>query len=67
MAADGGGAREDYPVTIDSMAGNYKRSKFQAELVALDRARKGVPIVIVNPTAPVGERDVNRRPPEKSS
>jgi dihydroflavonol-4-reductase len=63
--ANGAPTNEDYPVTIDSMAGNYKRSKFQAELVALDRARKGVPLVIVNPTAPVGERDVKPTPTGK--
>src|ERR1022692_1176438 len=63
--ANGAPTNEDYAVTIDSMAGNYKRSKFQAELVALDRARKGVPVVIVNPTAPVGERDVKPTPTGK--
>jgi len=33
---------------------NYKRSKFLAEQVALEFARGGFPVVIVNPTAPVG-------------
>lgn len=53
---------EDTPVTLDEMVGTYKRTKFQAEQVALELARKGLPIVIVNPTAPVGERDVKPTP-----
>lgn len=42
--------------------GHYKRSKWQAEQVALELARKGAPIVIVNPSAPVGPRDVKPTP-----
>ncbi len=63
--ANGAPANEEYPVSIDAMSGHYKRSKFQAELVALDRAEKGIPVVIVNPTAPVGERDVKPTPTGK--
>jgi dihydroflavonol-4-reductase len=44
------------------MAGAYKRSKFQAEQVALEFARHGFPVVIVNPTAPVGDHDVKPTP-----
>jgi dihydroflavonol-4-reductase len=39
------------------MIGHYKRSKFLAEQVAIDAARAGAPVVIVNPTAPVGPGD----------
>jgi dihydroflavonol-4-reductase len=39
------------------MIGHYKRSKFLAEQVALDAAKAGAPVVIVNPTAPVGPGD----------
>ena len=39
------------------MIGHYKRSKFLAEQVAIEAARAGVPVVIVNPTAPVGPGD----------
>jgi dihydroflavonol-4-reductase len=39
------------------LSGHYKRSKFQAEQVALRYAGEGFPVVIVNPTAPVGEGD----------
>jgi dihydroflavonol-4-reductase len=48
--------------TEAQMTNHYKRSKFQAEQVALDLAGKGLPIVIVNPSAPVGPRDVKPTP-----
>ena len=48
--------------TEAQMTNHYKRSKFQAEQVALELAQKGLPIVIVNPSAPVGPRDVKPTP-----
>src|SRR5580693_5197913 len=48
---------EDTQATLDEMIGHYKRSKFLAEQVAVEAARGGVPVVIVNPTAPVGPGD----------
>jgi dihydroflavonol-4-reductase len=56
---------EDTPVTLEDMAGDYKRSKFLAEQVALEFARDGFPIVIVNPTAPIGDHDVKPTPTGK--
>jgi dihydroflavonol-4-reductase len=53
---------EDQPVTLRQMAGAYKRSKFMAEQAALDFARQGFPVVIVNPTAPMGDHDVKPTP-----
>jgi dihydroflavonol-4-reductase len=53
---------ETAPVSEAQMSNHYKRSKWQAEQVALELARKGMPIVIVNPTAPVGPRDVKPTP-----
>ena len=53
---------ESTPVSLDDMAGAYKRSKFLAEQVALEFARGGFPVVIVNPTAPVGDHDVKPTP-----
>jgi dihydroflavonol-4-reductase len=53
---------EDTPVTLGDMAGDYKRSKFLAEQAALEFARSGFPVVIVNPTAPVGDHDVKPTP-----
>ena len=53
---------EDSPVSIAGMIGHYKRSKFMAEQVAIDAAKSGLDVVIVNPTTPVGERDVKPTP-----
>jgi dihydroflavonol-4-reductase len=43
--------------SVNEMIGHYKKSKFLAEQVALDAAKAGAPVVIVNPTAPVGPGD----------
>lgn len=56
---------EASPVNLDQMAGPYKRSKFLAERVALDFAAQGFPVVIVNPTAPVGDHDFKPTPTGK--
>lgn len=56
---------EDAPVALAEMTGDYKRSKFLAEQVALEFARAGFPVVIVNPTAPIGDRDVKPTPTGK--
>jgi len=56
---------ETTPVSLADMAGDYKRSKFQAEQVALEFARGGFPVVIVNPTAPIGDHDVKPTPTGK--
>ena len=53
---------ETATVSEAQMSNHYKRSKWQAESVAFELARKGAPIVIVNPTAPVGPRDVKPTP-----
>ena len=53
---------EDQPVSIGEMTGAYKRSKFLAERVALEFAEKGLPVVIVNPTAPIGDHDFRPTP-----
>ena len=50
-------ANEESPVSLDLMIGTYKRTKFQAEQAVLELAAKGLPVVIVNPTTPVGEMD----------
>lgn len=54
---DGSPGDEDTPVSLDDMIGNYKRSKFLAEEIVRDFARDGLPVVIVNPAAPVGVGD----------
>ena len=55
-------ADEQSPVGIEDMIGHYKRSKFMAEQVAIEAARSGVDVVIVNPTTPIGERDIKPTP-----
>jgi dihydroflavonol-4-reductase len=58
----GGAGDETTPVSLEGMTGAYKRSKFLAERVALEFAAEGLPVIIVNPTAPVGDRDVKPTP-----
>jgi dihydroflavonol-4-reductase len=53
---------ENQPVSLDEMAGAYKRSKFLAEQAALEFAASGMPVVIVNPTAPMGDHDFKPTP-----
>jgi dihydroflavonol-4-reductase len=53
---------ETTPVSEAQMSNHYKRSKWQAEVAAIELARKGLPVIIVNPTAPVGPRDVKPTP-----
>jgi dihydroflavonol-4-reductase len=65
MRRGGTPGTEDSPVSIADMTGHYKRSKFEAEQVALEFAAQGLPVVIVNPTAPVGERDLKPTPTGK--
>jgi dihydroflavonol-4-reductase len=55
-------ADEDSPVSLDNMIGPYKRSKFVAEEIAIDASRSGMDVVVVNPTTPVGERDIKPTP-----
>jgi dihydroflavonol-4-reductase len=62
IPADGRPGTEDTPVGLDDMVGPYKRSKFLAEQVALDFARDGLPVVVVNPSAPIGPWDVKPTP-----
>ncbi|MEM9685122.1 MAG: hopanoid-associated sugar epimerase, partial [Pseudomonadota bacterium] len=61
--SDGTPSNEDTPVSLEDMVGNYKRSKFLAEK-EVDRlvAEEGVPAIIVNPTTPVGPRDIKPTP-----
>ena len=59
---DGTPGTEDTPVSLTDMVGHYKRSKFLAEAVALDFARQGLPLVVVNPSTPVGPWDSRPTP-----
>ncbi|MFI5181785.1 MAG: hopanoid-associated sugar epimerase [Thermoanaerobaculia bacterium] len=62
LKADGSPADETTPVSRDQVVGHYKKSKFEAERVAESWAARGLPVVIVNPSTPVGERDVKPTP-----
>ena len=53
---------ETTPVSETQMRNHYKLSKWRAEVLARELAAKGAPVVIVNPSAPVGPRDVKPTP-----
>lgn len=57
IPADGTPGDEETRVGRQHMIGHYKRSKYDAEQVAFHFARRGLPIVIVNPSTPVGPGD----------
>jgi dihydroflavonol-4-reductase len=62
IPADGRPGAEDTPATLADMIGHYKRSKFLAEERAREAAARGVPVVIVNPSTPIGPGDVKPTP-----
>jgi dihydroflavonol-4-reductase len=54
---------ETTPVSLADMVGHYKRSKFLAEQAVRELAQEqGLPVVIVNPSTPIGPRDVKPTP-----
>lgn len=53
---------ENTPVALGDMIGDYKRSKFLAEQLVIAAARGGQDVVVVNPTTPIGERDIKPTP-----
>jgi dihydroflavonol-4-reductase len=61
LRADGQPADETTETSLDQVVGDYKKSKYLAEQVALEYAKE-LPIVIVNPSFPVGPRDVKPTP-----
>jgi len=58
----GGLGTEETPVSLEQMAGHYKRSKYLAEQEVLKLSKVGLPVIIVNPSAPVGTGDVKPTP-----
>jgi dihydroflavonol-4-reductase len=66
LSLEGNGAvtptDEATPVSEDQMTNHYKLSKWRAEVAALEFAAKGAPVIIVNPSAPVGPRDAKPTP-----
>jgi dihydroflavonol-4-reductase len=60
---DGSPADENTPVSLADMIGHYKRSKFLAEAEVKRLAEEeGLPVIIVNPSTPVGPRDIKPTP-----
>ncbi len=63
LNANGKPADEDTPVSLKDMIGHYKRSKFMAEAEVKRLADgQGLPVIIVNPSTPVGPRDIKPTP-----
>jgi len=60
--ADGTIVDEATPVSLAGMIGSYKRSKFLAEQVAIEAARAGQSVLILNPTTPIGAGDLKPTP-----
>ncbi|MGI4952202.1 MAG: hopanoid-associated sugar epimerase [Janthinobacterium lividum] len=66
LVGDGTPGTEDTEVHPDKIVGVYKQSKYKAEQAVLDLVRtQGVPAVIVNPSTPVGPRDIKPTPTGK--
>lgn len=59
---DGTPGTEATPVSLGDMVGHYKRSKFLAEELVRRYAAEGLPVVIVNPSTPIGPRDIKPTP-----
>ncbi len=59
---DGTVADESSPVSEAYMIGHYKRSKWIAEQVAIDAARAGQHVILLNPTTPIGALDAKPTP-----
>lgn len=62
---DGSPGDENTPVGRNQLIGHYKKSKFDAEQIAAQYAQKGLHVVIVNPSAPVGPGDIKPTPTGK--
>ena len=53
---------ESTTISPHQLGNHYKKSKWEAECVAVKLAEEGLPVIIVNPSAPVGPRDVKPTP-----
>ena len=65
LPKDGSPGDENTPVARDELVGHYKKSKYDAEQVALEYAASGLDVVIVNPSTPVGPGDIKPTPTGK--
>jgi dihydroflavonol-4-reductase len=64
-ARQSGPIRPDQEIEMDDVVGPYCRSKLLAERHAFRLARRGAPVIIVNPTLPIGPGDLGRSPPTR--
>src|SRR4029077_10710653 len=60
--AKGVPADENTTARLEDMLSPYKKSKILAQENVLDWAKRGLPVVIVNPSTPVGEMDLKPTP-----
>ncbi len=65
LPKDGTPGTEETPVTRSELVGHYKKSKYDAQQVALEFASEGLNLVIVNPSTPVGPGDIKPTPTGK--
>jgi dihydroflavonol-4-reductase len=65
IPANGAPGNEETPVSIEDLPGAYKKSKYLAEQEALQAARDGLDVVVVNPSTPVGPGDRKPTPTGK--
>jgi dihydroflavonol-4-reductase len=62
VPAPGAIGTEKTQTTLEELVSDYKKSKYLAEQAAMRAAREGMDVVIVNPSTPVGERDIKPTP-----
>ena len=65
LSGDHSPANEQQPMNPATLCNDYKLSKYEAEQVALELFGRGLPLVIVNPSTPVGPRDIKPTPTGK--
>ena len=65
LSEDHSPTNEDHPMDPSTLSNDYKISKFQAEKIALEMHGRGLPVVIVNPSTPIGPRDIKPTPTGK--
>jgi len=56
---------EEMDPSPEQLVGSYKRSKFYSDKLARDLAREGLPVILVNPSAPIGTHDIKPTPTGK--
>ena len=65
LSENGSPANENQPMNTATLCNDYKLSKYEAEQVAHELFGRGLPVIIVNPSTPVGPRDIKPTPTGK--